>query len=866
MKLELSDQSTLNTDSSSPTFKSKHAAISEFGYLALRRLDIQELMDKATTLIVEIFDTDYSKLLELCSDKKQFIFRSGVGWEPGVIGHTKISASENSIAGYTLHTTNPVIFENLKMEARFTSPQVMFKHGIVSGIYVVIPLTESVFGVLGTCSKSPRVFTSEDIHFLQAIANILGQAIARKQIEIDKLFLASIVESSKDSIVTIDFERTITSWNKSAEILYGYSAADAMGKKLEMLIFSEDIKKLLNNVDRIRYHQEVEIYDTIRIDKKGALLYLDIVLSPVKNANDEVIGVSTIARDTTARNLVGEALVLSEERYRTLVQQVEDYAIFGLDVEGKIISWNEGVEKILGYSEKDIIGESVAIIFTPEDREKGIPKKELQTAINNGQAIGERVHIRKDGTRFYATDLMSAIMDDKGVHTGYSKVMRDISQRKLDEDTIQHQSLHDTLTGLPNRKALEERLSFAINIAARKNQCLAVMFLDLDRFKNINDTLGHSIGDIILQEVASRFQSSIRKEDTAARLGGDEFIILLTEISTGEDAMIIADKILHSMIPPIHIGKHVLHMSTSIGIALYPFDGKDSDILLRNADTALYRAKESGRNQYKMYNQAMNVYASERLVLENELREALASDQFVLHFQPVVESKSKKTVGVEALLRWKHPRKGLVFPDEFIPIAEEISLIIPIGEWVLRQACKQIKLWHKMGMSHLRIAVNVSSRQFSESSFVDTIATILEQTELRAEFLELEITESIAMQNVDRTDVKLRELRKMGVILTIDDFGTGYSSLSYLKRFPLSNLKIDKLFVRHCIVNEQDSAIIRTIISMAHNLNIRVTAEGVETEQQLNFLTRLKCHYLQGYFISHPTAAAETTEWLKNNT
>nr|MDQ3018627.1 diguanylate cyclase [bacterium] len=618
-------QHTVQDDSNELLMRNRQqAAIVEFGHLALNNLNLSELMDKVAELLINVFNCDYSKVLQLLPDNTKLLFQAGVGWKPGIVGHTIISANKNFLAGYALHTNSPVIFDDLKTEARFTSPDVMFDHGIVSGIHVIVPLENSSYGVLGTCSKTHRIFSPEDISFLQAIANTLGQALERKRIETDKIFLGSIVETSEDSIVTINFDRIITSWNKSAEELYGYTASDAIGKHLEMLMLSEDIKKLWSNVDRIKHNKEVEIYDTLRIKKNGKLLALDIALSPVKDANGKVIGVSTIARDITQRKLTEEALRLSEERYRTLVQQVEDYAIFGLDVNGGIISWNEGVEKILGYSEKDIIGKHVSIVFTPEDREKNVPERELQTAMDSGQSVSERMHIKKNGTRFFATDLMTATRDESGALLGFSKVMRDISERKKAQDTIEHQSLHDTLTGLPNRKSLEERLSFAINIAARNRQILAVMFLDLDRFKNINDTLGHGIGDIILREVAARFEASVRKEDTAARLGGDEFIIMLTEINSAEDAIVVAEKILHSMETAIKIGKYTLHISTSIGIALYPFDGEDADILLRNADTALYRAKESGRNQHKMYNQGMNVYASERLILENELREALA--------------------------------------------------------------------------------------------------------------------------------------------------------------------------------------------------------------------------------------------------
>ncbi len=565
---------------------------------------------------------------------------------------------------------------------------------------------------------------------------------------------------------------------------------------------------------------------------------------------------------TREQEQLAETIRESEERYRTLLESVQDYGIYMLDPTGRVISWNKGAERIYGYPDEEVIGKHNSMFFSEADILNNLPVQELEQAREAESYEIEGIRIKKDGTKLYVHATISPVFEKDGSLRGFTKVVRDITERKIAEDTIRHQALHDPLTGLPNRKALEERLELALQMALREKTKIGLMFLDLDRFKNINDSLGHLVGDVLLKEVGSRFTASVRGEDTVARLGGDEFIIMIPHITNSADMVKLAEKILQAIAQPITVGQHTLHMTTSIGITISPADGDTIHSLLKNADTALYRAKESRRNRYQFYNQTMNVRASERFKLENDFREALKKDEFELFYQPIINVKSKRTTGAEALLRWHHPKLGMIYPNEFISIAEEIGMIAQLGNWVTRQACLQQKKWAAAGLKNMQIAVNVSARQFSEPNFVSDMAKIIEETGIDTHYLELEITEGIAMENIDRTSDKLNQLKRMGIQITIDDFGTGYSSLYYLKRFPIHNLKIDKSFVRHAITNSNDSTIIRTIISMAHNLNLQVIAEGVETDQQLQFLSILRCNRAQGYLIARPMANPNFEQWL----
>ncbi len=417
---------------------------------------------------------------------------------------------------------------------------------------------------------------------------------------------------------------------------------------------------------------------------------------------------------------------------------------------------------------------------------------------------------------------------------------------------IEHLAYHDALTGLPNRPLFMDRLIIALAQASRAHQKLAVFFLDLDRFKDINDSLGHTTGDALLKAVAERVRRCVREGDTVARFGGDEFTLMIPRIENIEDAAKIAQKIIETLKIPFIIGERELFVTTSIGVSISPGDGSDPETLVRNADTAMYRAKDQGRDNYQLYAPAMNARALERLALENLLRKAVGQNELVLFYQPQVDARTRAVIGVEALIRWRHPELGLLSPAIFIGVAESSGLIVPIGEWIMRTACRQIKLWQRRIDHDIRVSVNLSARQFQQPDLVDMIRSAIEDAGIQPSSLEVEITESNAMQNAENTMYTLRELKSLGVRISMDDFGTGYSSLNYLKRFPIDTLKLDKSFVKDVNTDPSDAAIVSAVIRMAHSLKLEVVAEGVERDEQLEFLVRENCDTIQGFLFSQP--------------
>ena len=438
-----------------------------------------------------------------------------------------------------------------------------------------------------------------------------------------------------------------------------------------------------------------------------------------------------------------------------------------------------------------------------------------------------------------------------------SKTARMADSLKRANDELQRLALQDPLTQLPNRVLLEDRIDQAVAHAERSSLKCAVLFVDLDRFKMINDSLGHFAGDELLRAVASRLQTLVRGEDTVSRLGGDEFVILLRDVTGTENAAEIAEKILLALREPFRIHEQELFVTPSIGISVSPVHGDTAQMLITRADAAMYNAKQAGRNNCRMYSSEFSTFFPERLMLENDLRRALGRREFELHYQPRVDIEEGRVVGMEALIRWRHPHKGLLFPDEFVPLAEDTGLIVPIGRWVIEESCAQNKAWQSAGLNKLQVAVNISGVQFRQKDLLDTIAHALASSGLPAECLEVEITESVVMQNPSEAIVTLEKLNQMGVQISIDDFGTGYSSLSYLKRFPIDKLKIDRSFIRDISSDMDDAAIVRATIGLAHNMRLRVVAEGVETDDQLQFLRSLGCDEYQGYHKSKPLTAVD---------
>ncbi len=579
-----------------------------------------------------------------------------------------------------------------------------------------------------------------------------------------------------------------------------------------------------------------------------------------------LIGHSAAQAITIYRLLASEQAARLEaenqkSRFQALVENSYDIIAL-ISPEGQILDMTPSAAKVSGYKSADLINKKITELVLEED----LPLlRSHSTEILQVPQSSKTLEFRfwhSDGSVRWLEATLVNMMDHPGVGSIVAN-LRDITERKFSEQTILHQAYHDSLTGLPNRKQFGIRVEQAIEAAKRHNRKMAIMFLDMDRFKSINDTLGHSVGDTVLKLAATRFKSCLRAEDTIARFGGDEFLILLNEIHSGGEAVKVAEKILKASSIPVQLGAHTFHPSVSIGIAIYPYDGHDTHELKKHADMALYRAKEKGRNCYSLYNPSSDTHASEKLALENDLRRALAENQVSLYYQPIVNLKTGKLMAMEALARWQHPVKGLLSPAEFIPLAEETGLILRFSEYALKATCRQYIDWEAMGFPQFRMAVNLSAQSFADSEFLEQLARILQESAMDAGNLEVEITESVAMSNLETTSHNLKQLKKMGVRISIDDFGTGYSSLSYLKRFPIHNLKIDRSFVRQCIVNEQDAGIVRTIVSMARTLNLKVIAEGVETDQQFNFLAGLGCDAAQGYYISPPMAPEAVAGWLE---
>nr|WP_255552712.1 EAL domain-containing protein [[Phormidium] sp. ETS-05] len=568
-------------------------------------------------------------------------------------------------------------------------------------------------------------------------------------------------------------------------------------------------------------------------------------------------------RDITHKVLAEAELRQSEERYKLLLESVTDY-VYTVKVEnGLVLATNHGrgCVAVTGYTSEEYAADPDLWhkMVHPEDL-AAVTKQGIACLEGRAYPLEHRI-ICKNGEVRWVRNTPVVRKDSAGKVIAYEGSIRDITEGKQAEAKITTLAFYDHLTGLPNRVEYD-RLAAAAMAAAGK--MMAVMFLDLDRFKTINDTLGHTVGDELLQKVAARIRTCLRPGDTLARWGGDEFTLLLPQINSPRDATDIAEHILAAFKSAFDVEGQALHVSTSIGIAIYPNDGKDMPTLMRNADAALYRAKEQ-RCAYQLYQPAINSQASHLLALENDLHSALAGNQFVVYYQPQVDIETMAVTGMEALVRWEHPEFGLVSPATFIPLAEETGLIVPIGEWVLRVACEQAKVWQEAGLAKIRMGVNLSARQFEQPDLVEMVARVLAETGLEPCFLELEITETIAMRNMGLTKTVLRSLAQMGVHLSMDDFGTGYSSLNYLKNFPFHTLKLDRAFVRDLTVDRHDLAIASAIIALGLGLDLRVLAEGVETIEQLEVLRRLHCQQVQGFLFSKPKPAGEATQLLANS-
>ena len=806
---------------------------------------------------------------------------------------------------------------------------------------------------------------------------VAGVNLKLKNAEQALMQYVALIESSDNAIISKDLEGFITSWNKGAERMFGYSRNEVLGHPIFLLLPKQYMKDEVILLDRIRNGDTVKHYEIVHIRKDGELIDISVTLSPIRDRNGNIIGASKIAHDITARKKAEEENNALLRRYQTLMQNSMD-GINIMDVEGNVIEVNDAFCNILGYTReealrlnvadfdtqwtreelrelfKSVIGRSVRIETSQRRKDGSLIQVEISTCgveiddrvylyaisrditerkkteeqmriaavtfetdeaimitdknaniirVNHAfqqitgysaeEALGKNPRILSSGRHdnaFYAAmwqDLLTngtwtgevwdkrksgqiypkwltitAIKDKDGSVTDYVAIFSDITARKKAEEEIYSLAYYDILTKLPNRRFMLDRIAQAQSISARSRHYGALLFLDMDRFKTLNDALGHDYGDLFLIEIARRLQQCVRDMDTVARIGGDEFVVLVEEIDlnaevASQKVALLAEKIRSALSLPYQIKEHEHHSSPSIGASLYRGNDEPLETVLKHADMAMYQAKESGRNRVRFFDPAMQIAIETRTALEADLRHALAEKQLHLYYQIQLDS-DLRPLGAEALIRWIHPLRGMVSPMQFIPIAEESSLILDIGHWVLETACKQLAVWDKREQTkNLKLAVNVSAQQFKRHDIVETITTLLNIHQVDPRRLKLELTESVVLSDVNDVITKMHSLKALGVRLSLDDFGTGYSSLSYLKRLPLDQIKIDQSFVRDITTDASDAVMVKTIISLADNFRLNVIAEGVETEAQLSYLKENGCMAYQGFLFSKPVPIDE---------
>ncbi len=575
-------------------------------------------------------------------------------------------------------------------------------------------------------------------------------------------------------------------------------------------------------------------------------------LEVLREGVDDCLSKLTLSPESLNRSLRLVTELKGTWQDRSLATEVFENSIEGIvvtDTNSVILNVNPAFCAITGYSMEEAIGNKSRMLRS-DRHDRYFYKSMWDKLIATGHWEGEIWNRRKNGEAYPQWLTISSIKNLHGKTTSYVGMFHDMTEMKRKDDEIKKQAFHDALTGLPNRILFEDRLEQAVRRSYRHQKKIVLLFIDLDDFKGVNDTFGHSYGDILLQEVAKRLSASVRENDTVARLGGDEFTVILEDVKSRYDPTVIAKKIIKNLEDPIVIKEHETFIGASIGIAIYPDDGRDAETLIKNADVAMYKAKEEGRNNCQLYMPGLNDKIAKKLNMGNSLRGALEREEFIVHYQPKVDLKTNSIAGMEALLRWDKPGAGIVSPADFIPVAEETGLILPIGEWALRESCQQLAKWHKSGHKNLRLSVNLSVRQFRQDNLSSVIINALDEAGLDPKYLELEITESVVMHDIEKAIATMKTLRSIGVRFSIDDFGTGYSSLNYIKRFPIDTLKIDRSFICEMTTEPGDAAIVSVIIAVARSLDLDVIAEGVETYEQLVFLQEQNCDEIQGFIFS----------------
>ena len=831
----------------------------------------EDMLERCLEAFLSIFDCDRAALLYPCNpDATTFTIpleKTRPKW-PGAQAlntETPMSHHAATLLRQVLASPTPLCFggdngqlipEEIRHAFSIRAQMVIALHPKVGGAWALI---------IHHCGRD-HTFNEEEKWLFSELGNRIAIALSTllslRNLRDSEARYRSLVEHAPDALFVLDAEgHRLIDVNKNSCTLFGLRRHELF--EIDYLRLSPILQPNgLNSARQFQHFIDLTIagqqpvFEWTYLNGDNEQIPCEVRLLQLPGTQQTLIRGSIIDISKRKRN---------EEHMRKLsraLQQTAD-AIAITDRYGVIEYVNPSFETITGYSSAEAIGQTSHILNSKKHSKQFY--ENLWRTILSGEVFCDVItNKKKDGTLFHEEKTITPLKDDNGNITHFIATGRDISERINTQERLQYLAHHDILTNLPNRASFTERLQQEVKRAKRSHHQAAVLFIDLDRFKIINDTLGHDIGDKVLQMTAERLVNNLRASDTVARLGGDEFAILLPEIAATDEVAMIAEKLLHDLTKPMHLADRELFISASIGISVYPDDSDDPRILVKHADMAMYRAKSLGRNTYQFFSAELSSRADERLSLESSLRRALEREEFLLYYQPQVSLSNGTITGVEALIRWQQPEHGLTPPDQFIPILEETGLIVEVGEWVARSACQQLRHWHDAGYP-IRMAINVSSRQFNDERLEERIRTIINENEIDPTCIELEITESLLMQNPGKTEQILRNFAAMGIDLAIDDFGVGYSSLSYLRRFPLNTLKIDRTFVNDITTNPDDAAIVSTIIAMAKTLKLAVIAEGVETQAQLDFLKGQQCETMQGYFFSRPVPAAEINKLLAHH-
>jgi diguanylate cyclase (GGDEF)-like protein/PAS domain S-box-containing protein len=677
-----------------------------------------------------------------------------------------------------------------------------------------------------------------------------------------------LVDSLTDyAVFAVSANGLFISWNVGAQHTFGYREDEVIGRPFDLIFTPEDIASGAPQHElTTALSGEQADHDRWHVRKNGSRFWGTNTVQPMYAKDGTLLGFTKLVRDITERHMAVEALSDSEQSLRLLIESVHEYALFSLGLKGDITSWNVGAENTLGYPAQDALGKDFSLLFTPEDVAAGVPAAQLSEATSQGACSDERWLVRHDGSRFLASGTLTQLKrGPEGVLRGFVKVAHDITERQKAADELRHRAFHDALTKLPNRPSFIDHLQRAIAYTKRHpEEPFAVLFADLDHFKEINDVFGHAVADQVLERTARRLKGCVRPEDIVARLGGDEFIILLNGVHGLGNATGVAERIRLEMAKPFLLSGHQINLTMSVGIALGSPLYTKSEQVLHDADTAMYAAKAQGRACCVVFDATLSARRRERQEFKAELRGAIERQEFRVEYQPIVLLESRRIIGFESLVRWQHPRRGLLQPTEFIPEAEELDLVVPIDRWVLREACLQLRRWEQefaTSLSTLGMSVNFSSKQFSTPNLVAEIRDILKQTRVDSSCVRIELREGAIMDDSERTSSLLSTIRGLGVELYVSDFGVGYWSLKSLQHLPASALKIGRAFVMN-LASDGDSTLVRALTSLAHNLGLKTIAEGVETEEQLRRLISLGCNYVQGFLFSKPVDARRAAALL----